>query len=57
MKVGVVSIVGRPNAGKSTILSILGNLETKTSGDIIFYKDLKHYLHPSPIFHSYWFCP
>ena len=35
-----ISIVGPSGCGKSTILSILANLESKTSGDVIFYKDL-----------------
>lgn len=35
-----VSIVGPSGCGKSTILSILAGLESKTSGKVIFYKDL-----------------
>ena len=35
-----ISIVGPSGCGKSTILSILAGLENKTSGDVVFYKDL-----------------
>lgn len=35
-----ISVVGPSGCGKSTILSILAGLENKTSGDVVFYKDL-----------------
>lgn len=35
-----ISIVGPSGCGKSTILSILAGLEDKSSGELIFHKDL-----------------
>ena len=35
----IVAIVGPSGCGKSTLLNIIGNLEEKTSGEIIFDKN------------------
>ena len=36
-----ITIMGRPNSGKSTLLNIIGGLDTPSSGNVYFYgKDL-----------------
>lgn len=37
----IIAIVGPSGCGKSTLLSIIGGLEEKTNGNIIFNKDIK----------------
>ena len=35
----IIAIIGPSGCGKSTLLNIIGNLEDKTSGELIFDKD------------------
>ena len=44
IKNSITAIVGPSGCGKSTLLNIIGNLENKTKGEILFNKDKIGYM-------------